>query len=75
MDPPISTGMDLDLLTEDNAIKMHLEQLKKDESALMEERRLLESEKAAHQKVTTIHLILLALLFSRYCHSFSLLLY
>lgn len=41
---------DLDLATETEVIKTHLEQLKRDESALAEERRLLESEKAVHQK-------------------------
>lgn len=42
--------LDLDLTAEDQAIKNHLEQLKKDKNHLAEERRLLESEKAAHQK-------------------------
>lgn len=42
--------IDLDLATEIDAIRCHLEQLKRDEIALAEERRLLESEKAVHQK-------------------------
>ncbi len=49
------TGLDddsseLDFVSETEAIQSHLNQLKKDESALSEERRLLEAEKAAHQK-------------------------
>jgi tousled-like kinase len=42
--------VDLDLSAEEEAIKTHLDQLKKDETALQEERRMLEGEKAAHQK-------------------------
>ena len=42
--------MDLDLSAEEEAIKSQLDQLKKDETALHEERRMLEGEKAAHQK-------------------------
>eukprot|EP00606_Chrysophyceae_sp_TOSAG23-5_P001187 GSChrysophyteH2.ASY1.ANO1.127.1 assembled CDS len=41
---------ELDFVSETEAIQSHLNQLKKDESALSEERRLLEAEKAAHQK-------------------------
>jgi tousled-like kinase len=41
---------DIDLIAEAEAIKSHLEQLKRDETALAEQRRLLEAEKAAHQK-------------------------
>jgi tousled-like kinase len=41
---------DLDLVAEAEAIQCHLTQLKKDELALAEERRFLETEKAAHQK-------------------------
>mmetsp|Transcript_22523 Transcript_22523/g.32905 ORF Transcript_22523/g.32905 Transcript_22523/m.32905 type:complete len:726 (+) Transcript_22523:104-2281(+) len=48
-DAVVSTS-DLDILTEENAVRMHMEQLRRDELALAEERRLLESEKAAHQK-------------------------
>ena len=49
------TGLDddsseLDFVSESEAILSHLNQLKKDENALSEERRLLETEKAAHQK-------------------------
>ena len=40
----------MDLSAEEEAIKSHLDQLKKDETALHEERRMLEGEKAAHQK-------------------------
>lgn len=47
-DPEID--VDMDLTAEAEVIKSHFEQLKKDEIALAEERRLLESEKAAHQK-------------------------
>lgn len=42
--------IDLDLTTEAEVIRAHLEQLKKDEIALAEEKRLLEAEKAVHQK-------------------------
>ena len=42
--------MDLDLCAETEAIRAHFEQHKKDESALVEEMKLLESEKAAHQR-------------------------
>ena len=42
--------VDLDLIVETEVIKCHVEQLKKDEMILAEERRLLESEKAIHQK-------------------------
>lgn len=42
---------DLDILAEESAIRMHLDQLKRDETALVEEKRMLEAEKAAHQKV------------------------
>ena len=42
--------MDLDLSAEEEAIKSHLDQLKKDETALHEERRMLEEQKAVHQK-------------------------
>jgi len=41
---------ELDITTEESAVRMHMEQLRRDESALLEEKRLLESEKAAHQK-------------------------
>eukprot|EP01039_Chlorochromonas_danica_P003020 gene3024-3295_t len=41
---------DLDLATETEAVRYHFDQLKKDEIALAEERRLLDSEKAIHQK-------------------------
>ena len=40
----------IDIYAETEAIKVHLEQLKREETALAEERKLLESEKAAHQK-------------------------
>eukprot|EP01031_Cornospumella_fuschlensis_P033577 gene33577-40619_t len=42
--------IDLELVAEGEAIRYHLEQLKRDEVALAEERRLLESEKALHIK-------------------------
>jgi hypothetical protein len=42
--------VDLDLIVETEVIKCHVEQLKRDEMILAEERRLLESEKAIHQK-------------------------
>eukprot|EP01038_Epipyxis_sp_PR26KG_P005996 gene5996-8255_t len=48
--PDEENDIDLDLVTEVEVIKSHLEQLKRDETALAEERRLLESEKAIHQK-------------------------
>lgn len=41
---------DLEIVSEESALRSHMEQLKRDESALLEERHLLESEKAAHQK-------------------------
>ena len=41
---------DLDIIAEESAIRMHMEQLRKDETALVEEKRMLEAEKAAHQK-------------------------
>lgn len=40
----------MDLTSEQDAIKSHLEQLKKDEISLAEEKRLYEGEKASHQK-------------------------
>ena len=45
-----SDAVDFDLYAEADAIRSHMEQLKKDEIALAEEKRLLEGEKAAHQK-------------------------
>jgi len=42
--------VDFDLHVEAEAIKSHKEQLKRDEIAVQEERRMLESEMAAHQK-------------------------
>jgi hypothetical protein len=42
---------ELDIITEAEVLKAHFEQYKRDETALNEERRLLESEKAVHQKV------------------------
>lgn len=42
--------MDLDLQAETEAIRAHFEQHKKDEMALAEEVKLLEAEKAAHQR-------------------------
>eukprot|EP00605_Chrysophyceae_sp_TOSAG23-4_P000997 GSChrysophyteH1.ASY1.ANO1.1098.1 assembled CDS len=41
---------ELDFISESEAIQGHLLQLKKDEIALAEEKRLLDAEKAAHQK-------------------------
>ena len=48
-----STSMDrieLDILAEDSAIKYHSDELRRDSEALSEERRILDSEKAAHIK-------------------------
>jgi tousled-like kinase len=45
-----STVEDLDNIAEDIAIRSHLEQLKRDETALNEEKRIFEAEKASHQK-------------------------
>jgi hypothetical protein len=45
-----TNAIDLDIIAEENAIKTHFEQIKKDEAILLEEKRLLESEKASHQK-------------------------
>lgn len=42
--------MDLEIIAEESALRSHLDQLRKDESALMEARHLHEAEKAAHQK-------------------------
>lgn len=42
--------VDLDILTEEFAVRAHMEQLKRDESGIAEERRLLEQEKATHMK-------------------------
>jgi tousled-like kinase len=47
-DPEVD--VDMDLATEAEVIKSHLEQLRRDEIALAEERRMLEGEKAVHQK-------------------------
>ncbi len=41
---------DLDITAETESLKAHVDQLKKDEAALVEEKRLLDAEKAAHQK-------------------------
>ena len=41
---------ELDMIAEENAIKSHSDELRKDGEALAEERRLLDSEKAAHLK-------------------------
>eukprot|EP00601_Ochromonadales_sp_CCMP2298_P019280 CAMPEP_0173314840 /NCGR_PEP_ID=MMETSP1143-20121109/25564_1 /TAXON_ID=483371 /ORGANISM="non described non described, Strain CCMP2298" /LENGTH=542 /DNA_ID=CAMNT_0014257497 /DNA_START=92 /DNA_END=1717 /DNA_ORIENTATION=- len=46
----INNDLDLDLTTESEVIKTHFEQLRRDEGSLAEERRMLESEKAVHQK-------------------------
>jgi tousled-like kinase len=42
--------MDLDLAAEAEAVRCHMDQLRRDEVAFAEEERLLESEKASHQK-------------------------
>lgn len=50
MDLGDNLDVDVDLATETEVLRTHLEQLKRDESALAEERRMLESEKAVHIK-------------------------
>ena len=42
--------MELDILAEESAIKYHSEELKRDSEALAEEKKFLETEKAAHMK-------------------------
>lgn len=42
--------VELELWAEADAVRSHMEQLKKDEAAWAEERRLLDSEKAVHQR-------------------------
>lgn len=55
----ISTaGVDLEIVTEDLAIKMHENIWKNDDKALEEELKMLEAEKAAHMKVFTIIIII-----------------
>lgn len=49
-DSEYDLDVDIELFIENEAVKVHLEQLKKDEISLGEERRLLESERAIHQK-------------------------
>lgn len=46
----INNNLDLDILVEECAIKTHLEQIRKDENGLIEEKKLLDGEKAVHQK-------------------------
>ena len=46
-----SAGVDLEIVTEDLAIKMHENIWKNDDKALEEELKMLEAEKAAHMKV------------------------
>ena len=46
----VDSSVDLELIAEEAALRTHMEQLKRDESALVEARHLLEAEKAAHQK-------------------------
>lgn len=41
---------ELEIIAEESAYRSHMEQLKRDESALLEARHLLDAEKAAHQK-------------------------
>jgi tousled-like kinase len=46
----LDNDIDLDLATEAEVLRAHLDQLKRDETALAEEKRLLDSEKAVHIK-------------------------
>jgi len=46
----VDEDCELDFVAESAAIQSHSNQLQKDETALTEERRMLEAEKAAHQK-------------------------
>ena len=46
----VDDDCELDFVAESEAITTHLNQLKKDETALVDERRLFDAEKAAHQK-------------------------
>lgn len=50
-----SAGIDLEIVTEDLAIKTHENIWKAEEKALDEELRMLESEKASHMKVSVAH--------------------
>jgi hypothetical protein len=49
-----SAGIDLEIVTEDLAIKTHENIWKAEEKALDEELRMLESEKASHMKVSVL---------------------
>jgi tousled-like kinase len=49
-DIPADSITDLEIIGEESALRTHMDQLKKDENALLEARHLLEAEKTAHQK-------------------------
>ena len=44
------SSIELEIITEESALRTHMDQLRRDESALAEARHLLDAEKAAHQK-------------------------